>query len=112
MRSRLALVLVSLTIGFSASAEKLDVHTHDMVIQKLELVLSGLSGQKSEGNVLNRLADLYADRARLISIEEIEKNCHKCVEAKTNREKAISYYQRAFSKVSKAEQPRVLLQIA
>lgn len=105
------LILIAL-IGFSAGAEKLDIHTHDEVIQRLESVLDGVKGQASEVQVHIRLADLYADRARLQSTQEIESNCKSCTGSKSDRAKAISHYEKAFSKSKAEQQARILLQIA
>lgn len=86
----LAAILLSPLPSF---AKKMDVETHTLVINKLERVLKE-SNKKPKQNLslILRVADLYAERARLITMQEVEKNCDACMGSKTDREKAIAHY--------------------
>src|SRR5579872_4233865 len=95
------LSLVFLLQSLFAHAERLDAATDSLVIEKLEAALPGLKGEKSEPGVLMRLADLYAERARLKAIDEEAANC--CGDAKKDtarqdRMTAIEYYSQAYSR--------------
>jgi hypothetical protein len=97
-------------LGF---AEPMDMETHDMVIQKLESVLPSVTDKPAtKRGIAFRLADLYADRARLKAIEEEDKSCAKCDGAKGDRLKAIGFYDMAFDGASPEEKTHILLQKA
>lgn len=86
----LAILLISSSFSY---AKKMDVETHTLVIGKLEGVLKD-SKKKPEQNLslILRLADLYAERARLNVMKEVEKNCDACLGSKADRERAIALY--------------------
>lgn len=92
---RLASAVLALIVLSPATslASKMDVETHTLVINKLERVLSE-SKKKPEQNLslILRVADLYAERARLVNMQEVEKNCEACLGSKSDREKAIAHY--------------------
>lgn len=104
------LTLISLT----ASAVKMDETTHDQVIERLELGVESLDKSDSaRTGVLIRLADLYADRARLKAMNEMQAGCtEKCPGSTKDRERSIKLYNEALPTVEKAQQGRTLLQIA
>jgi hypothetical protein len=93
-------------------AERMDIHTHDIIIQKLEMVLSTLKDKNSLRSIYIRLGDLYSDRARLKSIEDKETVCAECKSVVQDRNKALKYYEAVFSRATKLDQTRLLLQIA
>jgi tetratricopeptide (TPR) repeat protein len=110
LRSTLLTVLL---LSQTVSAVKMDETTHDQIIQRLEMGLDGMDKTEPERTgILLRLGDLYADRARLKAINEMDQGCQKCKGALTDRQKAISLYQEALPKVEKADQGRRVLQIA
>ncbi len=86
----LALLLLSPNLSF---AKKMDVETHTLVIDKLERVLKeSKKNPKQNLSLILRVADLYAERARLLTMQEVEKNCDACLGSKADREKAIAHY--------------------
>lgn len=94
-------------------AVKMDETTHDMVIQRLELGIDGMDKNEPEHNgILVRLAELYADRARLKAINQIETKCETCKGAGLDRSKAIALYQEALKGIPKPHQGKTVLQIA
>lgn len=106
-------LLSLLILSQFALAVKMDETTHDMVIQRLELGLDGMdSSEPDRTGIQLRLADLLADRARLKAMNEMDQNCTTCKGALADRKKAIAVYQEALSKTAKAEQGKVVLQIA
>jgi len=90
-------------------AQTMDLKTHNMLIQKLEKGMDKKS--KISQDVELRLADLYADRARLKFMAEMEKNCQDCVGSKKDRIVALEKYLRLFEKVEGTEKERILIQI-
>lgn len=109
--------LVSLTLSFllsaSAQAGKMDIETHTLVINKLERVLSD-SGKSPKQNLslILRVADLYAERARLKSIAEVEKNCTGCLGSKKDRKSAIAQYKKITPHLEGEVGATVLMQTA
>jgi hypothetical protein len=96
-----------------ASAVRMDETTHDMVIHRLELGIDGMEDSAPERNgIILRLGDLYADRARLKSMNEVQDNCKDCHGALDDRKKAIALYQQGLKAADKSDQGKYLLQIA
>jgi tetratricopeptide (TPR) repeat protein len=114
-----ALLLTIATRMALAEPEKMDVGTHRFLIEKLESVLDSTpKGDVTRVPALLRLADLYSDEARLLSMTEIEKGCFQganvagCGLSKSDRASAIKFYEMALSESSGAIQSRVLFQLA
>ncbi|MAV92021.1 MAG: hypothetical protein CL676_11430 [Bdellovibrionaceae bacterium] len=112
-----ALMGLSLSLNLSlpqpAQALKMDHKTHDELIGRLESTLETMSkSAKERPAVIHRLAGLYSDRARLKSMEEVERNCNNCLQAKEDRQKAISYFKNSLNSQPKDKQGEVLVQIA
>ncbi len=106
------LILLTLTASL-AQAVKMDYETHDDLINRLESTLSSLAKSANERPaVIHRLAGLYADRARLKGMKEVEQNCNDCLNTKKDRETAIRYFEESLSKQSKSKQGEILVQIA
>ena len=111
VRSTLLILLVGSSL--TVSAVRMDETTHDQIIQRLELGIEGMDKNEPERTgILLRLGDLYADRARLKAINEMDQNCKDCKGALIDRQKAISVYQQALPNVDKGEKGRRLIQIA
>jgi len=108
------LILAVVLSAQPAAAVKMDETTHDQVIQRLEMGIESLEkGEGARTGVLIRLADLYADRARLKAINEMQAGClEKCPASKADREVSIKLYNEALPHVEKAQQGRTILQIA
>jgi tetratricopeptide (TPR) repeat protein len=106
-------ILAMISIGVPSFAAKMDQETHSIVIEKFELALESMDKTAPERTGLElRLADLYADRARLKGMTEAQKNCDNCDHSKEDREKSLGYYQAAFPKVKGADQGKLLVQMA
>ncbi len=107
MKLLLIFVLIQTSV-VSLFGQTMDVGTHDVLIQKLE---KGLEINK-DIQIQLRLADLYADRSRLKTIQETEEKCQQCHSSNQDRRKSLSLYLDIFDKVTDEEQKRVFEQIA
>ncbi len=97
MKTRvLAFVSTSLVFASLAFAQnaKMDVATQDALIQKLEQVLPQINEKSEQATTLrSRLADLYAERARLQDLAAGESECSECTKAaRKDRNTAIRFY--------------------
>lgn len=100
---------LSLTAAGSAIAEKMDESTDSLVIDKLERAMDLMDKDAPERTgVQLRLADIYAERARLKLIEEGKKSCDTCEGSKADRAKALAYYKDAFPKLRETTRARFL----
>jgi tetratricopeptide (TPR) repeat protein len=105
-------LFIALT-SFSALAEKMDQETHTLLIQKLERVLeTGDSKDESKIPVTMRLADLYAERARMAAMDELAKNINNGPASASDRKRALELYKTAFEKVAASDKGMVLIQMA
>jgi tetratricopeptide (TPR) repeat protein len=99
--------------SITAHAVKMDETTHDQIISKLEMGIETMEKNEPERpGILLRLADLYADRARLKAMNEMDQNCGKCTGSLDDRKKAISLYNEALPNIDKEKQGPAVLQIA
>lgn len=108
------LIILALSFSSISFAEKMDLDTHNLIISKLETVLTNLNenqGATKQG-IQARLADLYAERARLKSIEDYQKNCNDCDSGKQDRLEGLRLYNVVFAKLQGENQSRALLQMA
>ncbi len=109
----LALALLLTPIVWAS--EKLDLSTHNSLIEKLESVLSshGSDSMFKNSKLALRLADLYAERARLLSLEKEGKGdvIYKD-KILSDRTQAIKIYSQIRSSLKPQEKGRVLLQSA
>lgn len=100
--------------GPAALAQKMDAETHSIVIEKMEKVLS--DGREDETlrlyPIRARLADLYAERARLRAMDEAEKNCQDCTGALDDRKRALALYENVVAQAPKEQRGPVLIQMA
>jgi len=124
IQTTLAVVTLVLSSGlaansFAAEPEKMDIGTHRFLIEKLEAVLSATPKDDSTRvPALLRLADLYSEEARLLSMQEIERGCFQnpkaegCGVSKKDRQLAIQAYEQALSESSGKSQSRILFQLA
>jgi hypothetical protein len=95
--------------------EKLDLSTHDSLIQKLESILSNRDSDTmyKQSQLALRLADLYSERARLWSLEKEGKGDQLYKEQiVTDRTKAVKIYTQVLPSLKSQEKGRVLLQTA
>src|SRR3990167_5037838 len=105
----LFIVLFSLSV---ARAEKMDLSTHNIVIEKLENILSETEAQDIKRiDLTRRLADLYSERARIENMQESEQNLAE-IQSKKDRERALYLYRDLLTRVSKKDQAEVLMLMA
>lgn len=113
-RRLLSAAVVALFGASPALASRMDSETHTLVITKLEQALK--EAREDETLTLHpvraRLADLYADRARLRAMEEAEINCQNCKGAEGDRERALSLYHAVLKETDPDKRGAVLLQMA
>ncbi len=107
-------LIVSLSVAMAAHAESpvASGSTQDLLIQKLTQVQLGLApADPARAAVLLRLADLHAERARQMSMKELSDGCTVCKAGDKDREKALTFYSEALTKVSANSVAKVHLQM-
>lgn len=109
----LSAFLGGVVLSQPAMAQKMNTETQDLVIKKMERVLSAM--EKTDSSWMasqQRLADLLSERARVRFMSEIEANCDGCQGSKTDRQKAIKIYETLLSEVKINEHGVILFQLA
>lgn len=105
-------VLSALNIRL-AHAEKMNLETQDLVIKKVERVLSVISPKDPSYNASQqRLADLLAERARELFMLEVEAGCEECKGSSKDRQRAIAIYEDLLKRTDISEHGRILFQLA
>ncbi len=107
-------ILIALVIAAvsAAHAVKMDETTHNLVIQRLEIGVQNMDKSEPERiGILLRLADLYADRARLKAMNEISSGS-AAKGSKQDRSRAIALYNQVIPHASKEKRGRLVLQLA
>lgn len=108
-----AVLMFGMLGGFSSKAIVLDLETHDALIMKLSEVKSNLS--VNDGSYVPttlRIADLLADRARIMDMNSMEKTQSLSPQAKTDREQAVQLISSVENKTEGETKNRALLQKA
>lgn len=107
------LLIISMSAAMAhAQAPASNGSTQDLLIQKLTQVQLGLApADPARAGVLLRLADLHAERARQLSMKELADGCTVCKAGDKDREKALTYYTEALTKVSANSVAKVHLQM-
>lgn len=95
-------------------SDRMGLGTHSSLIQKLELAVSGSAPLAKKSGLHKRLADLYADRARLQQMEEVKAGCTtlQCSRSKEDRQKAIQHYASALPDLKGAVRSETMIQKA
>lgn len=99
-----------ITISNYAHGEKMQSATQDLVINKMERVLSTL--EKSDPAWLSsqqRLADLLSERARTRFMLEVESQCDGCKGSKSDRKQAIDIYESLLREIKLTEEHGFIL---
>ncbi len=110
-----SLIMISLMILMKVKAENLDLTSHDLLIQKLEFASSISKSDSSvlQLNLQHRLADLYAERARLLSIEDKGQDSKALAEKiESDRQHSILILKKIIPLLSRLEKGSALLQVA
>lgn len=91
---------------------QLDDASRDLLITKLSRVNKNLDVKDgSKVGVTLRLADLFADRARIHAMKEIEAGCTVCTAGTDDREKALTMYREVFERAPLENKPKILIQM-
>ncbi len=110
-----ALVLIlSISIATSmAVAEKMDLNTHTVVIDRLRQIIQSLDNSDvSKVPSTLRLADLLAERSRIKALSEVEQSCTNCLKSKEDRVEATSHYDNIIPRLSEDMRGHAFLQKA
>ncbi|WP_413581544.1 tetratricopeptide repeat protein [Bdellovibrio sp. HCB288] len=95
-----------------ARAEKMNSDTQDLVVGKMERVLSAMDKKDPSWiPTQQRLADTLAERARTRFMQEMESNCDGCKGSKADRQKAVEIYENLLSQVKLNEHGPILFQL-
>ena len=106
----IAFLAVLLLHGFVAHAD-MDLATQNVLIDKLEKIYQTLpNSDGAKVGVTLRLADLYAERARRVSVESVD-GCAGCKEPGKDRDKALRLYNEVLAKAPESSRPKVILQM-
>lgn len=106
------LTLNLIVFSFSAFAEKMNIDTTTLVIEKLEKASSLQNDQSVKYyTLLGRIGDLYAERARQKFIAEQELECDDCKASRYDKQKAIENYEKVISGNDKVLKEESLLQL-
>ncbi len=104
-----------LVLSQKVLSAKLDLATHDSLIQKLESAVSTESSDAMllQHNMTYRLADLYAERARLLSMDQqgTGEQIH-VVQIRADRKKSITILNKLLTALPQSVQGNALMQIA
>jgi tetratricopeptide (TPR) repeat protein len=118
LKKTFTLILISniiLSFALRVSAEKLDLETQNVLIQKIENTISQLSVKDTSVDQLGlkaQLANLYAEQARLLFIEEGKQNCNDCQGSNKARQKAVQLYKGVLPQLQGDYKAGVSLQLA
>ncbi len=111
--SFLILLASTLMTGSLSFAEKMNTKTQDLVIKKMERVISIMDSRDTSWlSSKQRLADLLSERARNRFMLEIETNCQGCKGSVADREKATEIYEILLKTVDLKQDGKILFQLA
>ena len=83
-------LLMAPSYGVAGTAGKME----SLLIDKLTKVFLKLpEGSPTKSKLTLRLADLHAERGRLLAKEDLENGCVECTAGKEDRKQALEYYQ-------------------
>ncbi len=111
LRSIPAVVLASSVVTSVAFADA-DGDARNLLINKLEKVQMQLApNDSSKVSVTLRLADLYAERARISSMQELNEGCQNCVVGDADRKKALRFYNEVMNRAPESTRGKVMVQV-
>jgi hypothetical protein len=114
-------VILALSMGVTVRAERMSSEMHSVVIEKLESTLKTVSHSgASDDNfdtidlrpVRARLADLYAERARLRELEDTKSGTTKSKAAFSDRQKALALYEIVVKDAAREDRGPMLIQMS
>ncbi len=101
-----------LFLSFQSLAQNLDEMAQEKLIEKLTQVNLNLPpSDSSRASITLRLADLHAERARRLSMKELNQGCTVCTAGSKDREKAIRLYNEVLPTLENEQKARVNTQI-
>ncbi|MCB0377066.1 MAG: tetratricopeptide repeat protein [Bdellovibrionales bacterium] len=104
-------ILIILSFSWIAQAE-LSASTNQLLIDKLTNVFLKLpDGDPTKAKVTLRLADLHAEKGRLVAKEELEKGCIQCSNGEKDRKKALEYYRYVLPTLKGEQRQAVMVQV-
>jgi tetratricopeptide (TPR) repeat protein len=108
-----SLIQAGLILGLATAAyADFDAESRNLLIEKLDKVQMQLApNDPSKVAVTLRLADLYAERARVNSMTELEKGCQVCNAGDADRKKALRYYLEVMDHAPEATRGKVTIQV-
>ncbi len=108
----LSLTLSSVLIPFGYAHAQMDDSNRSLLIDKLGSVYQHLAPKdSSKVAVTLRLADLYAERARMESMKELDQGCTICKAGDADRKKALRLYTEVLDRAPEAVQGKVMVQV-
>src|SRR5690606_8875211 len=111
----ISIIFCILSITVHSFAIKLDLASHTSLIDKLESAsrLNSKDSMVLHNNLAHRLADLYAERARLLAMDQEGKGAqiHE-KQINSDRRKAIAIHSKVVKTLKKSERGSILIQIA
>ncbi|WP_413287515.1 tetratricopeptide repeat protein [Bdellovibrio sp. HCB337] len=111
MLKKFFVVLSSLLVSLTVFAQSED-NNRSLLITKLENVYQHLAPKdSSKVAVTLRLADLYAERARNDSMNELNQGCTTCKAGEADRKKALRLYTEVLERAPEAVQGKVMVQV-
>lgn len=124
MKLRLILVfccflIANVFLGLARAQERLDLETQSTLIKKLESVLEASEDNQDDDQMLTqkslalRLADLYSERSRLLTVDEEGKGKEKySQQILEDQNRALKLYQKSLPKMKGNDKAKVNLQAA
>lgn len=112
-RALFSIFVFAITL-FSASfaVAQIDDSSRNLLIEKLDKVYLNLAPKDaSKVAVTLRLADLYAERARISSMKELDQGCTTCVAGDADRKKALRLYNEVLDRAPEGAQGKIMVQV-
>ncbi|MCB0386823.1 MAG: tetratricopeptide repeat protein, partial [Bdellovibrionales bacterium] len=111
-KNKLKIGTAALVVVVALPAFAVDLTAETVLIKKLQNVLARLpENDPSRKDMVLRLADLHAERARLLSVNELEKGCTECNAGTEDRQQAIGLYEKILRTNDGADKGAVYTQL-
>lgn len=105
------IVFLTIFLLSQTSLAEVTPKTQTLLINKLTNVFLKLpDGNPTKTKVTLRLADLHAERGRLVAKKELEKGCIQCTNGEIDRKKALEYYLYVLPNLKGSQKHNVLVQ--
>ncbi|MBC7371732.1 MAG: tetratricopeptide repeat protein, partial [Bdellovibrionaceae bacterium] len=105
-------LFASLFLVVPAAFGQLDDGNRNLLIEKLDKVYQNLApNDSSKVAVTLRLADLYAERARVNSMKELDINCTDCKVGDGDRKKALKLYTEVMGRAPESSKGKIMIQV-